>query len=182
MSYYTTIGPLGTDVSSEELTFGTLEKVVDTEVTGAAVTTITVTGLDLDSAKAYLILFKTKNPTATDGHIQLFINNDTTATNYYTQDLTAYGASLAVVRSNAPYLYTSHAGQSIIGYSVMMRPPDGQPRVTSFTGKRGGASLELTLRIIHYTIAGNVTRLDFTHTVAGGLDVGTRLIIFKVSR
>jgi len=168
-------------VTSGKLAFGTWEKVAEVNVTEAAVTTITVTGLDLDAAKAYMILMETKNPTATSGHVQVFCNGDTTTTNYWTQGVTGYGTTVSAGRMNASYWISSHAGQSIIGHGIMMRPPDGQPRLTGFSNKYGAASLEICMRVVHYTIAGNVTRLDFTHTVAGGLDVGTKVLIFKVS-
>jgi len=182
MSYYTTIGPLGTDVSSDELTFGTWEKIVDTTVSPSAVTTITITGLDLDAAKAYLLIFKTDNTTASLADYQLFFNNDTTTTNYYTQVLGVYGTTVAAGRANTTYLARAAAGVETWCYALIQRSVDGYAGCFSHEIRNTGSAVELYQNAMTYTVTGNVTRIDITSSVSGGIAVGSRIIIFKVSK
>jgi len=173
MSYYTTIGPLEAA--------GSWEKIVETEITGAAVSSITVTGLDLDADKAYIMLFTVVNPTASSYDIRIFCNNDTTDTNYYTQLLEANGASIGYSRSNNAASVHSPAGESCFAVIHMMRDPDGYPRWLNQVSVRDPAAVFIIFRQTIWTSTTNVTRLDFV-SISGGIGIGSKLIIFKVSK
>lgn len=81
--------------------FGTVGKLqlVETITLSAAGTTFDFTGLSGNDT--YMIELSGENNTATGANISLFINNDTTATNYYTQLLRMDHNTLTGVRSNA---------------------------------------------------------------------------------
>jgi len=182
MSYYTTIGPLGTDVSSDELTFGTWEKIVDTTVSPSAVTTITVTGLDLDAAKAYILLFRVTNPTGSTSNISLYYNNDTTATNYYRQSLYGTSTTVGASRINDGVISDVLAGQEANLLIWIYRDPAGYVRAMPFENSRDPASLLLRMLFHIWVTKANVTRIDLTASVTGSIGVGSNLIIFKVSK
>ena len=79
---------------------GALEFVGENTVAGAAATTLTLSGLDLNADECYQISVEIDNATGSATTVSLYYNADTTATNYDEQVATAFGASLAAARAN----------------------------------------------------------------------------------
>jgi hypothetical protein len=169
-------------IASGKLAFGMLEKIADTEVTGSAVTTVSFTGLDLDSAKAYIIIAKFTNPTINTTEYKLYFNGDTTDTNYYYQYILADGATVSSGRSNSSRYLGVEAGEEVIGFGTTQRDPAGYVKSSIFEARRDPATV-LILQTAHtWLTQANVTQMDFTSSVAGAIGVGSRIMIFKVSQ
>jgi len=164
-----------------KLDFGTWEKIVDTTVSGAAVTSITVTGLDLDAAKAYMILFKVTNPTPSNSDYYLYLNNDTTLTNYFVQYGAFNGTAVTADRVNDPRVAWTPAGQEVVILCWMIRDPGGYVRTMIKEIRKDPASLLITVRGHTWVTKANVTRIDITAAISGAIGIGSNLMIFKVS-
>lgn len=74
--------------------------VAEYTVTGSAVSEIPFSNLNILQDRVYRFYIKASNATASDVAIHLFLNGDTTATNYYTQLFYSTGATAAGVNSN----------------------------------------------------------------------------------
>jgi len=169
-------------ITSGKLAFGTLEKIVETEVTGAAVTSITITGLDLDAAKAYLIFCKLTNPTATDASLYLYYNGETTATNYWRQYLYATGSTVSGARGNNAYLTPHFAGTETNYVIWIFRDTEGRPRAFLHANYNDPATLTILMNTHVWVSTVNVTQIDFTASVTGAIGIGSKVTIFKVSK
>lgn len=172
-------------VTISKLGFGVLQKVAETTVTGSPVTSISFTGLNLNTDKVYWVFYKLKNASASASAINLYFNNDTTATNYYRQRLYVNNTTLDAGRTNdANWLGGLEIGARQTGFIVIQANPDGNGEATIFVTDEAGAGIALT--IIHQ-IAGkwsgtaNITRIDFTAGVTNAIAVGSRISIFKLS-
>jgi len=168
-------------VTPVKLSFGTWEKVVETEVTGTAVTEITVTGLDLDAAKAYYIIFQTGNPTATANRISVFYNDDTIAGNYFNQYIWASGTGLSASRLNNAEICIADAGQYAMFEGLLTRDSGASPRLIVRVSETYPDAVRLLMRTQMWTVEVNVTSITISGNQAGGIGVGSRLMIFKVS-
>lgn len=156
----------------------TWEKIVEVDVTENT-TTITITGLDLDAAKAYMILFKRKNPLALTSSIYVYFNNDTDLANYIHQWLDANGTTLTANRTNSASFAYTEAGESGFVVAHIMRTPDGFPRITCLENRRE-TTLMIGIKSNLYTVNINVTRIDIVAFQAGAIGAGSKLILFKV--
>jgi len=169
-------------LTSDQLAFGTWEKIVETEVTGAAVTSITVTGLDLDDAKAYVLLFKVTNPTASASAYSLFLNNDTTATNYYRQFLYGAGTAISARRDNNAAVWSADPGEETIGWFLMIRDPAGLVKGISLDTRRDPAWIWGAFQNYGWVTTANVTRIDIVASITDAIGIGSKVIMFKVSK
>ena len=155
------------------------EKVVDKVVSGSAVTSIDTQGLDLDNAKTYMILFRTTNTTGSENNIQIFFNNDTTATNYYSQSLRASGATIEASRSNAPYIGNVNAGTEGTFFFILAREV-GKLKLIGLGSEYEQSTVNVEHRTIDWITEANVTRITLTASEASSIGIGSRLTIFKV--
>jgi len=169
-------------ITSGKLAFGTWEKIVETTVTGTAVTTISITGLDLDAAKAYLLLLRFTNPTTSDTGYAMYLNADTTGTNYWRQYMWASGTSIAGNRVNDATFSSASAGEESIVWAVMARDPAGYVKVLTNTALRDPSAVWILFQGWTWTTTANVTQIDITASVTGAIGIGSRVIIFKVSK
>lgn len=117
---YAAGAPLGTSIERGELNIDYLELVAYTEVSGTSVQSVSFTGLDLDTDRAYLLLGFGREDSTGAMNVGLQVNGDTTATNYYVQWLLANNAAVSSTRSNNHYLFsTSAAGQFMFNIWIL---------------------------------------------------------------
>jgi len=168
-------------IASGKLTFGTWEKISDTYFSTAA-TTLTITGLDINTHKCYMMIINLVNDAAVGSAYQLFVEGDTTATNYYSQYIIATGTSLTADRSNDAGIGYTEAGDRLSTILFIFRDPDGYYRVNLLLQRyTGSAVCYFDRRICKTAPVTNITRLDLIASQTNGLGVGTRVMLFKVS-
>jgi len=159
----------------------TLKKVAEVDVT-SAVTSITVTGLDINTHKFYLIIFMVKNPTAGGVWYHLCVEGDTTLTNYYSQYAYWSGTGGGAGRSNDACISSEYAGDEGGVLILVARSPSGYPHAWSFRAQRVGANVSIELYHACKTAAvTNITRIDIVASAAGGIGAGSKLIIYGAS-
>lgn len=175
-----------TDVSTPHAAadvFESFEKVADEAVSGSAATTLQVTGLDLDTDRLYFIRILVKNAIAGAMTASFEINGDTTATNYYRQSVHGNGTSISASRVNSA-VFSSVAAQNDESVArVWVERTNGglvagQILATTIIGS---GVRQLNNSWLH-NVDANMTSAEITADSANGLAVGTRMIIYKVSR
>lgn len=153
--------------------------VFEYEVTGSAVTTITATGLDLNADGGnWEIHFGVVSATDTDSAIRLYINNDTTYTNYISRYIFCGGTSIttdAINDTNITYIYTN----ANISYAVSNIGIVNNHICYNTHDSRDNASKSALVNCYKSTTDTNITQLDFTCATASGIGVGSKVKIFK---
>ena len=150
------------------------------EVTGSATTTITITGLDLDSSKMFILCFSFKGAnSATTGYV--YYNNDTTNANYDQQSLQVNGTTVSGARFTGPGLPATAANGRCYAIAFIMRDPDGYVRLNALTIREEGTSVKLVNKVFVWATTNNVTRIDLTANQTNGLAVGTKVLLFGVA-
>jgi hypothetical protein len=169
------------NVTPVKLSFGTWQKIAETTVS-AAVTTVSFTNLDINTDKAYIFVIKCYNPTANDTHVKLFINNDTTVTNYYTQRLTGEGTTVSSARVNDSWAFIIPPNSSQLIYILIEIDPQGYPKWFTFqTAKNTSSILVNHLAATKTGTVTNITQIDFTGAVNNVIGVNSNFMLFKVS-
>jgi len=138
------------------------------------------TGLDINSDWFYILQNTIKNPLGSDSNYYLFVNGDTTTTNYYSQRLTGDYTSVSADRYNAPYWSKCESGHTEFTTGFITKAPDGRP-VYELIYKRGQTS---TIRI--YLFVGekvssvtNITSLRIAAQVSGAIGAGSKFILAR---
>lgn len=160
---------------------GALTKTADTVVSGSAVTSIDFTGLDLDAAKAYFIVVRLMNASATSRSVSMYFNNDTTATNYYEQLIDGDGSTAAAARANNAVVQTMPVSESSTGFYVIAREVGKVKTIGMMTNNDGSALSIQNHSHVWDVTATNVTRITFTSAGADTIEVGSRIMIFSVT-
>jgi hypothetical protein len=169
-------------VTGAKLGTGTLKFIAEGVVAGAAVTTISFTGLNLDTDKMYFIVLNIKNAGAGNRVLSMYMNADTTATNYYVQWLDANGAGVASGRANDARIMDVIASTDSVGFIFMTKLASRIPRSICDAMVDVPASCQqLKYAHIRKTDTSNVTQIDFTISSASQIDIGSRISIYRVT-
>lgn len=165
----------GTAVNAQTL-------VASTTVSGSAVTSISFTGLDLDTHLSYIIEVESKCGTS-GGLFSIYANNLQTATDYYSQlhnGLSTTAGAEAANNARIGYLYSngllgkttidvSYAtGRYFMATSRMLR------QTTSTTFHIESSGVFKTAELV-----ANLTRIDLTANASNGFAVGTKARIYR---
>ena len=145
------------------------------------VSTIDIDGLDLDTDKGYLLIFKTKNPTGSDTAYRIFFNGDYNEANYYTQDLFVGATTVAGARVNRSQILYLRSGREGFCKVWIMRSIDGYPQVIAQGIRHRGDGIEQMSDTIARSVVGNVTTLRISSAVAGAIGAGSKLLVYKVT-
>jgi hypothetical protein len=158
---------------------GALQLVGSYTVSGAAVTTFTISGLDLTSDGSYLVAHSFKNATASLSVISAYFNGDTTATNYDSQNYQSSGAATTSARSNASTYAILNASSTCTGHAQFISDVDGKPSLI-FSQRTGATTLtEFRNGATMWRTAGNVTTIQFSASIASSIGIGSWVKIYK---
>jgi hypothetical protein len=153
--------------------------IAEAVVSGAAVTTIDISGLDINSHSSYRIEFDGVNGTASFSHVEMTVEGDHTTTNYDSQLLLSAGSTTTSARANNARIASMEA--SDIGIStISLRRVSGKP-VARTTITQGSNTL-VTSRDIAWAkraTVTNITSIRFTSVVALALGVGTAIRVYR---
>jgi hypothetical protein len=158
---------------------------VETEVTGSAVTSIDLTGLDIATHKSYRIEVDWYNSSGSTATARLFVNGDTTVTNYDAQYLLTSATTVTGARennANIVSLVNDHSISAVIHVGMVAGSgSNNYARITNFGyPDRVGTVIDLLLRTVAYrTSITNITQLTLSSSVAGALGVGTKVRIYR---
>jgi hypothetical protein len=142
-------------------------------VSGAAATTLTLSGLDLSSYKCVFLSWSFDNATGSSSNLSIYYNADTTATNYETQVLTGNGSSVSSSRANDAFVIGLVANEPSIGTAVIRYDQDGKARWTSVLNRGPAATMLLQIGGQMWTVAGAITGITVSASVASSLAIGS---------
>ena len=139
---------------------------------------INVTGL---SGTKFLVFFKLKNASAADKEIYLEVNGDTTATNYYTQLLSADNAVVAGTRVNSAYVGKILNASHQSGFMILTISPDNYLTAQNTFCKAVSSSVAINgSTIINDTTAmSSITQIRLKHTDANGFAIGSEVSVYE---
>lgn len=136
---------------------------IASDTLGAAGTTLTIaTGsFNLSTSKRLRVRISGKDASASDaGYIAMYLNTDTTATNYYTQLGVFQGNTASAARSNDSSLVYQYNGASFEMECILKLDQDGKCRITADGEAAGGAASTIYRNGIYYQTAANITGLS----------------------
>jgi len=170
-----------TGVTPAKLSFGTWQKVSETTV-GSNSQTVSLTSLDLDTAKAYLLILDIKNVSGAAATYSLFYNTDSTATNYY-NDMSNDASPITKTRANTGLAFASGNNNLCTFVQIeILRDVDGYP-VAIIRSNQDGDSTATTVRVGAHsaTTAANVTSIQITGSAAASIAQNSRIFLFRLS-
>jgi len=167
------------NVTDAKLAVVKLTRIVETTVASDA-TTVSFTSLDLNTYKYFLIFVNLAVTDAGEQFISMYVNADTTATNYYSQKILDVDAP--ATSNNAVIMAQDNTTRA--NHIIFITRDTGGYLVASAIG----SDYKATNAIRSYKYAWgkvatvtNITQLDFTSDVANGIHAGTVITIFGLS-
>lgn len=169
------------DAATMRSTTGTEPTLIaESTVSGAAVTSVQFTGLDINTHKSYRVEIDLYNPTVSTSTYSIFFNNDLVDTNYYRQYIYANGASITAARSNDAIILTLTASTNGSAEGPVSLDVGGRPRVTMNESRYNSTTTELVTKTIVKTgTVANVTQIDIVGSVASSIGIGTKIRIYR---
>jgi len=156
-----------------------LSHVVAKVTTDTDVDYLEVTGLDILSHEAYEIIFDTVNPVASYCDYYLFINGNTTLTNYYHTFLTGSSSGVTSDNVNNPCIALGPPEDRISARITLIRDRVFYiPRYWSFINRDSRADVMVVLRVGHGPgTVENITSIRIQAQLAGGIGGGSKLVV-----
>jgi len=183
---YSSYSALGTSIETAEITagavtaaklasMGAMIEVGSDTLTGAD-SVIEVTGLDLDTDGVYIGYISCE--AAANGVLGIYLNSDSTATNYYAQEYNVNNAAIAGSRGNAFAPFGLNAGENAVIWFMISPDVDGYPRILWFSNMYAVASLQIRNC---YCVRNNTANVTSIHVYNNGsnFSAGSKLVIYK---
>lgn len=157
------------------------------QIVGAATTTVTFTGLNINTDRKYILDVLIKTNTATNVSYKIFINNDTTAGNYQTVLISVTAANvISNGYANTQILELDASGGASSGSANINIElgPDGIFRCISHCNELIAPTAAVKLEI--YSVSSrvtfaNITRIDITASGANQIGAGSIFRLYRVS-
>lgn len=160
---------------------GAMTLVATHTVSGSAVTSFTLSSLDLGADGSYYIIFSFGNATASAVVFSLFFNSDTTDTNYYNQTLAAFSTSPSAARQNNARIAEMAANSYVTGNISITKDISGRPRSLSITNRDEPNAIGLQYFSHVRTNTANVTDITISSSVVNAISIGSVFKVFKIS-
>jgi hypothetical protein len=151
----------------------------EAEVTGAAATNITISGLDLDTDVVYMVAFDLDNGSGSTININFFANGDTTGANYYVQSTTVNNATVTNARSNTANPTSILTTDTCSGEMWIRRNFDGIVMGRYVCNRASGVSMIDVRGTWAWQTANNLTSLTINSSVASAFSIGSKVRIYR---
>lgn len=155
---------------------------------GAQATSIDFTSLDINTDGIYLFCVDLISNAAADYYVNLYVNNDTTNGNYYSEEYGASGSTGAVQSDNQPaavFMRSSANTARSFAWIWVIRSAGGYFHFMT-TGSTYDSTNRMNLRNFAGTkssaTVANITQLTFTSAQANGLATGSTITMYKLLR
>jgi len=170
------------DAATKAYADNTMEKVSEVNVSSDR-TYVDFTGLDGDSDWFYMLICTFKNPATSSCNYYIFVNGDTTTSNYYAQWIRGSGTTTESNRANSPRFAQAVANNRCMAHTIMGRDGDGYFRAEGQFTMYQGSSVEAFLTSVSKSATtSNITSLRVQASVSNGIGADSKLILFKVRR
>jgi len=179
--------PAGTALASADLndTFDAvgLSKISSTTISGSDVTSVDFTSLDIDTDGIYVLIIEMQEATGNAIDLSIYINDDTTATNYYRQYVNASNSSLASDRTNEAIFGAQAANESGFYYLKVFRvKPQGFFFAQCQSTKGASAAIQTRNATVTRYVDANITKITITASTASSIKIGSVLSLYRVTR
>lgn len=155
-----------------------LELISTITISGVDTNTATFTGLTGDNT--YLIIASILNNSITANY-SIYINADTTATNYYTQSFVADDAAIAGAVSNASYVGNILQVDSSLIQIIITNPINKKVKMSSIcSGCEAGDIKTITYSVVKTTDTTEINTINLLASQAAGLAVGSKISLYKI--
>jgi len=174
--------PYGGQIDTNELSFSPLVQVAEFDVS-AKVDSVDITDLDLNAdGGLYMFLGFMQNDNTTDASdVLLYVNDDTTASNYNSQQLYTSSTTVSSQRNNTAKIGGCWQDGSVSLWGYIMRDYDGYVKVVVIsTHRKAGDCLGENRFMSKNATVTNVTKLTFSASATDGWGVGSKIRLFKV--
>jgi len=148
-------------------------------------TYVEFTGLDINQDEEYELIILAKNPTADGCHYDLFINGDTTGTNYYSQLLRGYGNNVTAARFNEPTISYMNANHTNFIKVKIGLDPDGYMRFISHEAPNPPTDNLVETDLRHGMKINTVTNITSIRIQAGAtnaIGADSKFILCRIKR
>jgi len=161
---------------------GRTNKVAEVNVSSDT-TYVEFTNLDGNSAWFYKLLTNIKNPTANNSNYYIYVNGDTTNTNYYNEYFVANGGGIDYNRVNNPAMGWTIANDRGLFDTVITRDPAGYFRWFSSLSSGTGSGVRVLIRAgSKIATITNITSLRIQAQYSNAIGAGSKFILFKARR
>jgi hypothetical protein len=150
-------------------------------VSGAAATTLTLSGLDLSAYKAWFVTIALENATGSTASVSLYYNADTTATNYREQALTGNGTSASAGRANDGIVIALTANETSTGTFIIQKDRDGKARCISCQNRGAPAAIIMQFIAHMWDSATNPTGMTLSSSVSNSLAIGSTYSVWGIN-
>lgn len=161
----------------------TAEKVVDL-TTYSNSTQVDLTGFTMDKGSEYLLVSDIINNHSTiTTNPRLFVNDNTTGTNYYAQRITGIGTAAQAARYNEPYFLQVNPNESGISYSHIKLSEIGAYTSQNYGIRGSGDTTPDLFNLFISSTAENITSITKLNLVASegnGYGAGSRFQLYKL--
>jgi hypothetical protein len=161
---------------------GAMEHVATVNVTGSAVSSVSVTGLDLAADGAYMVLVGFANPAGSLSAYRLFYNSDTALSSYYRQSLASNHTSNNSARGNVADILEAEASAGVMATIWIATDGSGRARAVAHASRHNPSSIIMQLMAHAWTTVDNVTSLQLASSVANAIGVGSYMRVYKVAK
>jgi hypothetical protein len=162
---------------------GAMTYIGSATVTGAAATTLSISGLNLDVDTRYEISFEGANATGSATTLSLYFNSDTTATNYDVESVGFAGATTTPARANSSVFGQMAATSGTASVDMILtKGQDGKPSARIVAREDITTAIRLRSCSQMWRTSGtNVTGITITASVANSLAIGSIIRVWKTT-
>lgn len=162
-------------------TVGRREPTMIASITTAALaTSVTVSGLDINTHKGYRVEIAYVDGAAAAHGISLYINGLTTASDYFSQYIQASGTSVTAARLNTAQIAGCSANGRVVVIADISLAPGGYMFADAEEARdSGGPIISLNYKLSRTAAVANITSLTFSASVANGIGVGTTFRVYR---
>lgn len=149
---------------------------------GVATTSISFSGLNITKDDDYLLVTDIINSTATPSDYRIFINNNITTTNYYTQQYYAKSTSIASSRVNSSVFMGNDQSKKGSSFVKIKLCNSGYTVIQSEINRNYGESSNFTQNehIVSTFTSSSITDITVTSTNSLSISVGSRFMLYKL--
>jgi len=159
-----------------------LEKITEVNISSTC-DYVEFTNLDGNSAWFYWLLVVIKNPSTTSSHLNLYVNGDTTESNYHYAYLSSSSGGVSGGVENRPSILYFDSGIRALLSIVISKDVDGYFRYMSRGVRKTGSNIVIDIRYgCRNSTISNITSLRIQGLASGMIGTGSKFMLFKARR
>lgn len=146
------------------------------EVTGAAVSEVEATGLDINTHKGYKVVACVVSAAAAD--VGIFVNDATTQTDYTGRQIYSTGSTASTAGVNGSYMFSTGTAAQVSFGVAEMSLVGGYPSINTTFQNANTASAAIYFAVKDASVT-NITSIQIKADSGTPIGVGSKFYIFK---